>query len=260
MTTVADLFGNMYGPQTSGEFRSNPTQFLTGIEYEIESITNHGNAGKFLKNVTEDGSLRNNGYEYITNIHEYDKQLKVFKQLHETLKYGEDAFTHRTSIHVHVNMLGLEVKQLKQFILLYVLTEPLFFKFVGKERENSVFCVPLYQTYLSQQYHKSSQWLAQHWHKYTAFNLLPLEIQGSIEFRHMFGTNDFNKFETWLSSIKSLYDFVVENPQYNLMREIQNKDKINSLCEKILPKLYTKYDFKLLENTMLDVKLSNGGL
>jgi hypothetical protein len=43
------------------------------------------------------------------------------------------------------------------------------------------------------------------WHKYTAFNLLPLIKQGSVEFRHLQGTDDEVLLNQWLSCLENLW-------------------------------------------------------
>jgi hypothetical protein len=45
------------------------------------------------------------------------------------------------------------------------------------------------------------------WQKYTALNLLPIQTQGSVEWRHMHGTADMEKLTTWLNIIGSIVKF-----------------------------------------------------
>lgn len=252
MSTVKERYGLHGTPDELNKYRDKPTQFICGVEYEIESIKGHGSCESFVT-IKEDGSLRNNGYEYITRPNSYEESLAIFKRLHDCLTYGEDAFSHRTSIHVHVNVAHMEMPQVKQLVLLYALCEPLFFNFVGKERESSIFCVPLYHTYLASHYKKSTDTLISTWHKYTAFNLCPIPQQGSVEFRHLGGTNDYTRFELWLSSLKSLYDFINNNPKMNVLKELKD---IPGLVEQAVPKLLSMGSLDLLKDSILDVKLA----
>lgn len=254
MSTVKERYHLHNTPDTKAVFKENPQQFLAGVEYEIEDIKDLSGLFDFNRfQVKEDGSLRNNGHEIITAPNTFSGCLEDFNIIHDTISYGDKAFSHRTSIHVHINVATLEKAQLKQLILLYALTEPLFFNFVGKEREGSIFCVPLSYTYLPSLYKKSSDSLVASWHKYTAFNILPAQTQGSVEFRHLYGTNNKEVFETWLSSIKSLYDFVVNTPKFNIIKELNN---VPQLVQRVVPKLLEKGDISMLSNTILDVKLA----
>lgn len=243
----------------------NSKNFICGIEYEIEDIRNIDSKINNFFLVKPDDSLRNNGREFITFPEYFEAQLELFSFLHKNLHLGEKAFTDRTSIHVHVNVRNLSLFEVKQFLLLYVLLEPLFFDFVGPIRKGSIFCLPLNYTFLPSLYHKNIPQLWQKWHKYTAFNILPLGQQlGTIEFRHMYGTNSFDKFSIWLSSIKSLYDFIINNNEFNLIEEIENSKSPSVFAKQVVPLFANKYeDFQLnnmMLDSLLDIKLSTGGL
>jgi hypothetical protein len=259
MTTVAEHYGHS----------DKGSDFLCGVEFEIETIQSHGDAEKYFV-IEKDNSLRNSGYEYKCGPLDYATTLERFKFLHNTLDYSEeeDAFSERTSIHVHVNVRSLSLAQLRQLTLTYALLEPLFFEFVGEKRAGSIYCVPLSYTYLPSLYNKNPVSLVDlgKWHKYTAFNVLPIRDLGTVEFRHMYGTNDFATFHTWLTTIYELYNFIKDNPDFDLVKHLDkydNKEEAASTTAHIaIPTLYNtlKPHPKLLENTMLDVALSCGGL
>lgn len=266
MTTIREHYALPADGYTDGVGK----QFYAGVEYEIESIKDYGKLGSegiFTREI--DNSLRNNGLEFKTRPMPFEKHLEAFTLLHSTLKLGKDPFSERTSIHVHVNVREMEINQVRQLILSYALLEPLFFDFVGEVRKNSIFCVPLNYTYLPSLYKMSTQSLVDKWHKYTAFNILPITSFGTVEFRHMYGTADFEKFTAWLTTLKELYTFISDNPDFNLISELENGDRENSnvlstLAYAMIPTLAYKHSKKslelMLEDTLLDVKLSVGGL
>lgn len=265
MTTVAELYGyNSFLEPI----------FLCGCEFEIESIKDHGAAAATTGLVvTHDHSLRNNGYEYKTLPHNKKETLELFDYLHKQLKIGDPKlqFSERTSIHVHVNCRPYEIGTLRNLVLTYALLEPLFFSFVGDGRKNNIFCVPLNFTFLPEVYKKDVAQMHKLWHKYTAFNILPLSAGnqseqglGTIEYRHLYGTKDRKIFEKWLTALEEFHTFFFNYPEFQLLHELQKGKTpatIASLCLSTLAKDYSTTELnKMMENTLLDVKLAQGGL
>jgi hypothetical protein len=267
LTTIANIFGfDSLPPGNILQTR----KFVCGCEYEIENILSTNNINTTGISIDIDNSLRNNGREFKTGPAYYEDTLKLFDVLHKGIKLGPDAFTDRTSIHVHVNMLQLTPYEARQFVLLYALLEPVFFEYVGPVRQGSIFCVPLSYTHLPSVYKNDIQGMYQSWQKYTAFNLVPLgggkegsAALGTIEFRHMYGTGDREKFTTCLTAIKELYEFIERTTNYSIINDIENGTSPQEFLHKAIPtfaKLYGHKANELCKNTMLDVKLSTGGL
>lgn len=243
-------------------------RFICGVEYEIESIKEQRAEGFFVE---VDNSLRNNGLEFKSPPHTYEESLAGFKYLHGSIKTGPNPFSDRTSIHVHVNCSQLTPKEVREFILLYALFEPIFFEFVGPVRQGSIFCVPLYYTYLPSQYKGDIKKMHAAWHKYTAFNICPLgpgkdgtQALGTIEFRHLYGTDNYEVFETWLSAIKELYEYIATTDNFSIIEQLKAGDTPYALLCKAIPTFAKKYSQALVnhlcEDTIIDVKLSTGGL
>lgn len=263
---VKDVFQMSVGTPSS---ILNSLEFVCGCEFEIESVKAHPEHPAIV--VVEDHSLRNSGYEYKTKPNDYKTTLELFSYLHSNITLGKEPFSHRTSIHVHVNVRNLSVATVRQMVLTYALLEPLFFKFVGPEREHNIFCVPLSFTTVPSNYKKDLAYMHGTWHKYTAFNILPLGLGknseqglGTLEFRHLYGTADQKVFKTWLTTLKELYDFFVKYPDYNVVTAIENEETPAELAHQIIPTLAATSSSveinKLCKDSMLDVKLSVGGL
>jgi hypothetical protein len=240
--------------------------FITGCEYEIESIIDFGKvADSRAIRIVEDHSLRNGGREFTTAPMLFADQVSMFGFLHSQLKLGEEPFSDRTSIHVHVNVRELTLNEVRQFVLLYALLEPLFFKYVGDVRKGSIFCVPLNWTYLPSLYKLPLPELRNKWHKYTALNISPISTFGTVEFRHMYGTNDIERFRFWLGCLKELYEFVESSTNFDIIRLLTEKDAPSSfdIAKMVVPSLVTdseEFVNEFLDDTLLDVKLSAGGL
>lgn len=253
-------------PQTPRLAKFGTKEFVCGCEFEIEAIKNYDNVSQQFS-IVEDHSLRNNGREFKTFPSTYEDSLELFKDLHEKLIVGKEPFSDRTSIHVHVNVRDLELSEVRQMILIYALLEPLFFDFVGEKRKNSIFCVPLNYTFLPSAYKSSTLVLLEKWknNKYTAFNILPINSFGTIEFRHLYGTNNKNVFSDWLSAIRELYTFIVKNPDFQLLRELSaERLKVSEFAMQVVPTLAAKvpgyYIDTITKDTLLDVKLASGGI
>lgn len=257
MSTVAQVYGSGL----------NNKEFTCGCEFEIESIAGHGNLQSDTRFIVDnDHSLRNNGYEYKTRPHPYEVTLGLFRLLHEQIKIDKkhDPFSERTSIHVHVNVGDMEMKSLHQMVLVYALLEPVFFEFAGEARKNSIFCVPLNYTYLPAKYNLPIDKLVEKWHKYTAFNLLPIKELGTVEFRHLGGTNDEARFKIWLTALRDLRKGIIDNPELDILAEIEKGITPAELATKFIPSIAQYVPWSVVNNicadTMLDVKLASGGI
>lgn len=244
----------IYGVDTSLQ----PTkEFIGGVELEIEGV----NAVElpFGWHKEEDGSLRNEGMEFISPPSTRHSLSVGFAQVHKTLKTvpGVDPFSERTSIHVHVNCLDLTFPQTKSVLLWYALFEPVFFAMVKPSRRNNIHCVGLDQTVVSEHYRRTLDVIIAKWSKYTALNTLPLIPQGTIEFRHMHGHNDQVLFDQWLCTIENLWKW---GQEYIMGKQQMSDEAILSAFDYIFKDSYIKSIrgnvLNLVGDNILDVKLS----
>lgn len=207
MAIIKTLFGlnsdflNTHVPRPKGIF-------VAGAELEIESVQDWDRdfTCEHSIQVEEDGSLRNSGKEFLLPPNKKDALVKLFTKFHsDCVQVGEDPFSIRTSTHIHVNMMQSSEVQTKNLLLLYATFEPLAFAFCGEVRKQNIHCVPLNMTHMPANYKFSVQSIINKWHKYTAFNLIPLCEKGTVEFRHLIGTSDPVKFKLWLDFIEVLW-------------------------------------------------------
>jgi Putative amidoligase enzyme len=233
-----------------------PDGFICGIECEIEDLIHTPDQISKFK-IVGDGSLRNGGLEFISEPMSMSKTIEAFVSLHDQLKYGEGAFSSRTSTHVHINCRHMEMEQVKTMLLLYALYEPLFFSIVAPHRQNNIHCVALSDTYLSSIYASNTNYIIGRWHKYTALNLLPLISQGSVEFRHLEGTNSAELLTTWLKCLEQLQTLAMKiSIDAN---NLSDKAQINIWAKEIfkhIPTIMNSDIPELVYNSVLDVKLA----
>lgn len=184
-------------------------QLLYGIELEIENCQ-HDMAVNGMEQTT-DGSLRNNGLEFITRPMTYSHMHYVLEMFFRKNKLSDANYSERTSVHVHTNVLDLTLSQIAAIALVYQVFEGVLFNWIGHDRRKNIFCVPWADTTLS---YRTVQRLGNNdtnplhdWQKYTALNLKPIQAQGSIEWRHMEGNCDLSRIMTWCRLIGHIYQF-----------------------------------------------------
>lgn len=248
------------------EFLECPSELLSeakipyfGTENEIEAIISFTWSTYLEKlcSVTVDHSLRNNGKEIITVPLPYKESVQTFSDIRSALELGENPYSHRTSTHVHLNVLSLDLDQLKHLVLLYALFEPVFFAFVGAERKRNIHCVPLNYTLLPRYYREKVSGLLNVWSKYTAFNLLPVKKQGTVEFRHLYGTGDVEVYRKWLQLISELYLFAQDESSTWLKNQLFAGTSYRQMQEAVLPSsLSLDVNKEEQKISLLDVKLA----
>src|SRR5574343_105563 len=232
--------------------------FLLGCEFELEYINDvsfsTAEIAALFANITEDNSLRNYGREFVTRPLTVEKAIKAHDALFNSgsVYYNnvEESCSDRCSTHIHVNFTDVSIDKVIQFIRLYALVEPLFFKAVNETRQNNIYCVPICSTHLLKTILNSSiGHLVEKWHKYAAFNIKRLSDLGTIEFRHFEATQDTAKFVEWIRMIKALYDF-------NMSRDIEiliNDVVLYQLVAAVAGRTYTRDEiYKICEDTLVN--------
>jgi len=255
-----------FGIELANEDCAEADYFICGTEYEIEDV----HVVKIKKfdigtdnpywfgdlGAIKDGSLRNNGIEFVTRPVPFKRAIELFTELRDQLKLGSDPYSARTSTHVHVNVASLSTDQLKHFVLLYALFEPVFFKFAGDLRKHNTHCVPLGHTLLPGQYTKSIGTLVDIWSKYSAFNLKPVKTIGTVEFRHLFGTGDVKVYQQWLTMLKDLWECAYNKPTNWLKLQMVTGRPILEILPLVLPSAPGEYLESDFADSVIDVKLA----
>ena len=201
MTMICELFGV---PRTIGA--------VLGVELEVEGTNLPGEAvceGTSWK-VTRDGSLRD-GLEYVF------RQPLGSVRAKEALVEMEDLFqkcgtktnySYRTSTHVHVNVANLQEEEVKVIVLMYYLFEDLYLGYCAKTRQANRFCLSMKDADVIvsqlQRFVQLTRAPTENEGKYSALNLCTLSKYGTLEFRALEGTNDWNKLYTWIRAIMAL--------------------------------------------------------
>jgi len=211
MSNVYEAF--QPGALNNGDLIAPNAPLFVGLECEIESIL-QTNEHMHSFSPVNDHSLRNHGMEFVSKPTPIMNIVPEFTKLHSSIKFRDlsQRFSERTSIHVHVNCCNIEIKEVKNIILMYALFEEFFFMLVHPKRRHNIHCVALTETYLPSMYKHDLGTLVNKWHKYTALNIKPLTSFGTIEFRHMEGHADDALLGSWLKTINNVMEVGKNNP------------------------------------------------
>lgn len=118
-----------------------------GIEVEVEGVNlpDHLNGKNNFWTVTRDGSLRGTeAYEYVltnpilrTNVDEALSQL--YTRFQKKGSVLDDSG--RAGVHIHINIRDLTLKELYNFIFLYLVFDKILVDFCGENRVGNLFCL-----------------------------------------------------------------------------------------------------------------------
>jgi hypothetical protein len=173
-----------------------------------------------------DGSLRHNGVEFITSPVSFDDASRALRSLYAAMDEGLFAPSVRTGIHVHINASTMNNEQMLNFMRAYVVLEPLLFRTVGAEREQNIYCVPLYRAdnerrlwnklaneLLSPRVDRATlmriQGVFRSFCKYSALNFESFLRLGTFEFRHAPTWGRLDEAQRWLRLVREVAHFTM---------------------------------------------------
>lgn len=210
-----------------------------GIEIEAENIPiKNEELYKRLNHwlVVTDGSLRNYGTEFVSNkLRGMDIQnaLNELTALFNELKITPD-YSDRTSVHIHVDSRFMTQDHLRVLVLHYLMCEPFFFKYIGKNREDNSYCVPYYKNnrgirnlsllFTPKFSYKDVESVAYGGLKYEAMNLKSISEKGSIEFRLHYGTHNVREIYNWVKVLLTLFRLSKETSEDDFYGWLYRRD------------------------------------
>lgn len=190
---------------------------LLGLEMEVEGVQDRDSIPERVRNwwsVETDNSLREGGVELVFS--EPYSGIAVTEAINEFCKWAVKyaRASSRTGLHVHVDVRDLTIEEFKLFCATYAICEAALYKFVGDKRETNLFCLPWYSS--DTELHKMTKALNNKEHaisyienieRYSGLNLAALRKFGSVEFRQLKTTFDFDRIILWINIILSLRKF-----------------------------------------------------
>lgn len=197
----------LFGSELRHEF---PT--AVGIEVEIEQATRFGSVDEAYWRTIPDTSLRNDGVELVSAPLQ---QRQIFEALANLQKFYEanprSEFSHRCSIHVHVDVQKMTYEQLLVMIGFYLTAEGIFFDSFFPDRKGNNYCFPLTSVQLTQKDIQKRALRREVW-KYAAVNLYHLTDFGTLEFRQHPGTKNINDLLAWIKTIHNIVTYAQRTP------------------------------------------------
>ena len=265
---VRDIFPKMRPTRTTGKLEELPQympdvrfanlskymamriyNIMVGLEIEVENMDGllWNKVGREWA-VTKDGSLRDGGLEFVTLV---GTRMHRIPYLLECLDRGWQApttpreqeggyhpvvpsFSERTSTHVHLDCRMLGEDNIRSLIMLYTVFEDALFGLCKPNRKFNVFAVPLNSIDLPDYTFSDLRHLASGWHRYSALNLHALQAYGTIEFRHMHGTNDPVEILPWmymLCHMRIKAGMVSQKDVFKLLCSAQRSGDFRELAE-----------------------------
>ena len=219
-----------------------------GLEIEVE----HVNRGvdwvrsTDLWNVVGDGSLRDQGAEFVSTPLTVDELLPAVEKYYEFASDLGYKASIRTSTHVHINMQQYTLQQVGAVCALYSVVEPILFDILGQDRDECTYCVPWYRARGQATVARSMlgrrdlsrvrMEIDSGTCKYTALNLAALIRFGTLEFRAAPTFEDKMPLLSWVDTIMRLVDIGVEHKTAVTVVKAADRDLI-ALLSSVFPEL-----------------------
>lgn len=206
--------------KSAGRFGGERHRGAYGIEIETEAPKAYDYPVLKYWRCERDGSLRNNGVEYVfrgaVDLQDAEPAFREFESCNKEFKFIKDALT--TSVHVHVNMLNETFLTMANFLTTYAMIENILIRYSGPDRLSNLFCMPMQDAegvvshivnmlqYINRGMFGKIAMSADAV-KYGAVNCAPLSKWGTVELRSFRGETDTTKIKMWISLIEKVKNF-----------------------------------------------------
>lgn len=241
------------------------TKGLFGVEVECEGDDLPAAPAGWIP--VRDGSLRGHypdqACEYVFDgAKNYAQSLLAVNRLCNAINERKPNFSFRTSVHVHVNLQDLTWNEVCTFIYTSILLENVLMRYCGENRNGNRFCLrsqdaegfidvaaQLFELGPRQIFRLNENNI-----RYSSINLASLSKYGTVEFRGMRGTSDYNVLKNWLSALNSIKQYAVNQKHIKSV----NKDFVikspREFVMDILGDVFPHFDN---ENIVGDVRLAH---
>lgn len=241
-------------------FRVDRVKGEVGIEIEVEG-QNLPVPKKYWRRDT-DPSLKGefSAIEYVLNKpvqrNNVGKVLDYLEECYITCN-TEVIDSVRCGVHVHINVQELNIVQLYNFMLVYLILEDLLVKYCGEYREGNLFCLRAkdaeYLVYALKRAVHSREFRSLRTDKlrYASMNVKALGTYGSLEFRAMRGTRDMSAIKFWVDTLLRIKDAALEfdNPQ-DILADFSG-DVCDVFLERVLKEDCHQYKYPDYQTTLL---------
>lgn len=190
-----------------------------GVELEYEG----DNLPTSLDNwsVERDGSLRNNSIEYVLRGPQDLEGLKAsIVELKRAFVKNKTVINNsfRAGTHVHINCTDLNLKQAFNFICAYMVVEELMIDWCEPSRKGNHFCLSASESefLIEALTEVVKDGIVERLNtddlRYSSINVKSLFMHGSMEFRSLESTTNFEKLLVWCQTLKNIKDESINYP------------------------------------------------
>ena len=249
------------------------TDGMFGVELEIEGKNLPDNLPAAWR-LTQDGSLRGNfptqaaEYVMIKPMSLASANLNIKRLTDHLQEVGaKPLFSHRTSLHVHVNCQELTWDEYSAFLYTSLLMERVLLNFCGQSRVGNRFCLRVtdaegYLDDLRRLFRNGFRYFITgggnvNKIKYSSINVAPSKEYGSVEFRGMRGTVDRQVITAWIEALNSIRSYAVARGSVEAVHASFIQDDINKFISDVLGAAYKDLSYKGMEN---DVRMCHSVL
>lgn len=212
---------SMCGKRISLHEREFDYNDFIGVEQELENIPRMVFNGVTGVSTTNDGSLRGDSCEVVTEVMPASKMRFILQAVESVAREWmaeeglreSDVLNERTSTHIHLNMSDVDIEDVKNMVMVYMAIEPHLFATKFADRESNRFCTPLYTMGAINPLTLRSS-------KYQALNLKTLSRFGTVEFRHMGGCLSTEEIVDWAKLILRMKHIAISKSREELLHLI----------------------------------------
>lgn len=212
----------MFTKKVKDYFDLNKTDGEVGIEIEMElnrSLAQSNHCPSVWR-IETDGSLRNNGYEFV--LRKPIPRKDIVPTLQDLLHYVESVENNnilpsiRAGVHIHLNVQDLTIGQVLNFMMCYYLLETALLRTCGENREGNLFCLRNQDAnntiFALEQVIAQRSFFEAHsdQYRYAALNFQSLFTYGSLEFRSLATQPDLANLKPWVDVLLQLKDSAVK--------------------------------------------------
>jgi len=158
--------------------------------------------------ITTDSSVgtRGEGWEIVSPILQGTDGLKQLKVVCQVLKDLEAKVDSTCGTHIHIDARTLNLEEMKSIGRIYNSFSDKISRFVGASRLTSKYCLPIETNSTFFDLVSTRESLASATYRYSTVNYAAYLRHGTIEFRQLEGTYDYNKIENWISFLMSIVE------------------------------------------------------
>jgi len=237
-------------------FQKDKTDSVIGLELENEALkaVNWPDVRGWAFH--NEGSLRGYGFEYVQQSPDRIKETFILlKSLLETIKarIGKVSNSIRTSTHVHFDCTQYTFLDIINFSCLYWMLESFLSHYCGESRKGNLFCLRLKdaaagQILLQDSIRSGVPYgvpLIRNDYRYSSLNFSSLGKFGSLEFRMLRGTDDYETIVNWVNALEAVKQYALKfktpkDLNYHFIKEIDAKDLPKEVLGEDLFKIFNE--------------------